>query len=273
MMGLAVLVTIFTVTLAQDPASGWMAYAVGSLPSQYSRVTKLEMTWTVGADAHPSRAFYSPWFGMDPIDNLNLVQPVNPWSGASWSFYTEYFQWRPTHNSNSRSYSVKAGDTLRGSIVYDEGTDSYLLSQKCLETGSVSSQTVKCQSGKHYVLPYIVYEKVFPCRDYPPDGIVTFKNITAECDGVDCTKEIAWEAKVKDANCNMQARIDYPLPGQISITWNTSLASLYDELTYDELEVLNGQSGWGAALVQARRLKGAEHAVHVLPDNGHVRAD
>ena len=68
----------------QDPASGWMAYAVGKMPDSYDRITRLEMTWKVGADAKSSRAFYSPWFGMDPDDNLNLIQPVNPWGGSSW---------------------------------------------------------------------------------------------------------------------------------------------------------------------------------------------
>jgi len=92
-----------------------MAYAVGKMPSKYARITRLEMTWTVGKDAKPSKAFYSPWFGMDPDDNLNLVQPVNPWGGNAWSMYTEYFQWRPTHNSNSKQYKVNAGETLHGS--------------------------------------------------------------------------------------------------------------------------------------------------------------
>ena len=31
-----------------------------------------------------SRSFYSPWFGMDPDDNLNLLQPVNPFTGDGW---------------------------------------------------------------------------------------------------------------------------------------------------------------------------------------------
>merc|ERR1711988_1254759 len=106
-----------------------MAYAVGTLPSSATRITRLEMTWKVGAEAKASRAFYSPWFGMDPADNLNLLQPVNPWGGSSWSMYTEYFQWRPTHNSNSKAQSVKAGQTLHGSIVYDSSSDSYTLTQ------------------------------------------------------------------------------------------------------------------------------------------------
>ena len=66
-----------------------MAYAVGKMPDSIKRITKLEMSWTVGKDPEHSFAFFSPWFGMDPTDNLNLIQPVNPWSGSSWSMYTE----------------------------------------------------------------------------------------------------------------------------------------------------------------------------------------
>ena len=143
-------------SLAQDPAEGWMAYAVGSIPDSKERITRLEMKWKVGQEPKSSYAFFSPWFGMDPSDNLNLIQPVNPWSGDAWSMYTEYFQWSPVHNSNSEQQPVEAGQTLHGSLVYSKEDDSYVLTQKVLETGATSSQTVKCQSGKAYKVPYIV---------------------------------------------------------------------------------------------------------------------
>merc|ERR1711907_799013 len=179
------------------------------IPSSYERITRLEMTWTVSDNpSRRSNAFFSPWFGMDPADNLNLIQPVNPWTGGpEWAMYTEYFQWSPTHNSNSQQYDVKAGQTLNGKLEYHKLTDSYTLSQTVVETGDTSSQVVKCQSGKKYTVPYVVYEKTFPCGDYPPDGIVTFRDIVAECDGKDCVNDIKWESKVKDANCNMKANI------------------------------------------------------------------
>merc|ERR1711990_37757 len=107
-------------TTAQDPAQGWMAYAVGQVPEGTERITRMEMQWKVGAEPRKSSAFFSPWFGMDPADNLNLIQPVNPWQGGifggHWSMYTEYFQWSPTHNSNSPSKNVEAGRTLKGSL-------------------------------------------------------------------------------------------------------------------------------------------------------------
>ena len=77
---------LMTFVAAQDPAEGWLEYAMSSLPSSVERITRLEITWTVGQAL--SWAFFSRWFGMDPADNLNLIPPVNPWSGSAWSMYT-----------------------------------------------------------------------------------------------------------------------------------------------------------------------------------------
>jgi hypothetical protein len=243
-MKIAILLLVAALPLAvfaQDPADGWMAYAVGKIPSGYERITRLEMTWTVSDQPRSSFAFFSPWFGMDPSDNLNLIQPVNPWSGSAWSMYTEYYQWSPEDNSNSQQISVKAGQTLHGSLVYSSSTDSYELTQTVVETGKTSKQEVKCQSGKKYNIPYVVYEKTFPCKDYPPNGNVTFRDIVAECDGKDCAKDIMWTPKVKDANCDMKANINSD--GTIAITWDVNAKSIYDGLSYAELYDAN-YHGW-----------------------------
>lgn len=285
--------------VAQDPANGWMAYAVGKMPTDVERITKLEMTWTVGAAPKRSFAFFSPWFGMDPEDNLNLIQPVNPWGGNSWSMYTEYFQvstlrprsyilrinqvasmcvpsclqWEPEHNSNSPQKAVKPGDTLRGSLVYNHLSDSYSLSQTVVETGVTSTQVVKCQAGKKFLVPYVVYEKTFPCCAYPPDGVVTFHNITMECETaseprIDCKELVQWSAEVKDDNCEMRAHIDSS--DQIRITWDTTMASKYDTYSHAELVALNTRgrsaSGW------AKRAAEAASATAGLPVELHAQA-
>jgi len=134
--------------------------------------------------------------------------------------------------------------------VYDASSDAYDLSQTIVETGDVSSQTVPCQSGKRFTVPYIVYEKVTSCGNYPPDGVVTFSNITIECDGQPCTSAVKWEAKVEDPNCEMTAHVD-KYPDELSITWDTSLTSRYDNYTTAELYALNGGRGWGARAVAA----------------------
>ena len=274
--GAAALAAALVAVESQDPAGGWMAYAVGQVPAGTERITKLEMSWVVSGgpqDPPHGRAFYSPWFGMDPADNLNLIQPVNPWSGHAWSMYTsvpcpplhskspltphptlcasEYFQWRPEDNRNSHAVGVKSGQTLRGYLHYIEASDSYNLTQSVVETGAISTQIVKCQAGKKYTLPYVVYEKLFPCRSYPPAEKVVFTDIVAECDGKDCAASIQWKPMVKDANCEMTAHI---APGnkEISITWNTKATSRYDNLTESELFDLNMHGQWAERLSLSR---------------------
>jgi len=116
-MRTALAASAVAVAAAQDPANGWIAYAVGEVPAGKGRITSLEMTWKVSENPSRGNAFFSPWFGMDPQDNLNLIQPVNPWGGSSWSMYTEYFQWSPEHNSNSPQEPVSAGQTLHGALT------------------------------------------------------------------------------------------------------------------------------------------------------------
>lgn len=103
------------------------------------------------------------------------------------------------------------------------------------------------------VVPYVVYEKVFPCKMYPPEEKVTFTDIVAECDGKDCRSEIVWTAKVKDANCNMAAHIAAG-GSEISITWDTSAPSKYDNMTATELYDLNMHGTWAQNLQLERPL-------------------
>ncbi len=66
---------------AQDPAQGWLSYAIGVNPSGTGIITKAEAKWRVGAMPAVGGAFYSPWLGVETSDNLNLIQPVNPFDG------------------------------------------------------------------------------------------------------------------------------------------------------------------------------------------------
>ena len=43
----------------------------------------MEAKWVVLDKPKIPGAFYSPWFGIESSDNLNLIQPVNPWSGMN----------------------------------------------------------------------------------------------------------------------------------------------------------------------------------------------
>ncbi len=75
---------------AQDPAQGWLAYARALPPSGKpgQRLTYISARWKNNANPRNSNSFYSPWFGIDTADNLNLLQPVNPWLGNEWCVVT-----------------------------------------------------------------------------------------------------------------------------------------------------------------------------------------
>merc|ERR1719471_454548 len=86
---------------AQDPAQGWLGYAVADGGGK--QIEYMEAKWKVPNNPRRRGLFFGIWFGIETYDNLNLVQPVLPWVGNKWEIYNEYFQWRPTHNQNSES--------------------------------------------------------------------------------------------------------------------------------------------------------------------------
>jgi hypothetical protein len=219
---LAVLPGIF----AQDPASGWLGYATGLYTTNRNEpISFIEAYWKCGANPPKSNAFFSPWFGLDTTDNLNLIQPVNPWTGSQWEIYNEYYQWQPPHNENSQSHVVQAGDVLYGSITFNSADQSYMLYHKDMTSGWSVNMSVPVQKSgtvyKNYTIIYFVYEKVANCNQYPPDGEVTFYNIKVEVGGKDVTSQISWTTAYVEDVCDNRAHILNATA--IQITWNTKL--------------------------------------------------
>jgi len=219
---LVVLAVLSVSVFAQDPAQGWLGYATATCPPG-TKITHIEAKWNVGSNPRPSSAFYSPWFGVDTSDNLNLLQPVNPWLGSGWEIYTEYYQWSPTNNVNSRQYGTKAGNQLYGQITYNgDSAQSYTITQKDTVSGSSSSQVVPVQKNgnayKNYTIMYFVYEKVAACADYPAEGIVTFQDISVTCNNVQIAP--TWTTSYVENVCNFRAHGINATT--VSITWDTS---------------------------------------------------
>ena len=236
---------------AKDPAQGWMSYATANCTGK--RITSYEAKWKVSPEpTNPNNAaFYSPWIGMDTTDNLNLLQPVNPWfgskrQGGKWVAYTEYFEWDNFYNHNSPAINVTAGDVLHGSIVYNgDSQNSYTIVQKNLNTGEQSSQTVPVEKDpstgnyKDYTVLYVVYEKnMWPCNQYPPTGELTFRDIKVECDGASFSPP--WTTSYVDDHCDNRAHVVDP--STIQITWDTKAESKYTE---DEAIAFHGKPTWG----------------------------
>jgi len=210
--------------VAQDPADGWLGYATGVSPTGEGRITYMEAKWKVGQNPQIGGAFFSPWFGIEASDNLNLIQPVNPWVGDSWQIYNEYFQWSPEYNYNSDSQTVSPGDVLFGSVTYVAENNTYTIYHSDMTTGwsvtsSIPIQTDNSGNYKNYTIAYVVYEKDAECNQYPPDGSVTFYDITIQYDGATVTP--AWTTAYVDDVCNNRAHVVDP--ATIQITWDTGM--------------------------------------------------
>ena len=205
--------------------------------------------WPVGATPKRSQSFYSPWFGIDASDNLNLLQPVNPWMGNEWLIYNEYFQWSPEHNQNSAQHVVKAKDQLYGSITLDPKTKSYNVYHNV--SGSTSwdvTMNIPIQKGKTYTIAYVVYEKVAPCGDYPPDGSVTFSKVRVFCDNKQVTP--AWTTGFVEDACNNRATVVDA--NTIKISWDTKAA----DPSAERIAASQGAPFAGAAKASQPRLRG-----------------
>jgi len=204
---------------AQDPAPGWLAYAMQTAPG---RLTHAEMKWKVLGNPSEGGAFYSPWFGIESYDNLNLIQPVNPWVGNGWEMYIEYYQWSPEYNYDSDSNNVNPGDVLWGRVDYEPTNSSYNIIHTNLNSGwsvtsSIPIQTDDSGQPKNFNITYIVFEKDADCAQYPPDKIVTFYDIAIEYDNQPITPQ--WSTGIVDDVCNMRAHVVSPT--EVTITWET----------------------------------------------------
>ena len=112
-----IVVLLLGCVLGQDPAQSWLGYAkaVQSNHTSQDIITKIEVYWTNPSNPTRDGCRFCPWFGIETSDNYNLIQPVNVWDNSGrpdWIVMNEYFQWHPEHDTQSRTVSTSAGDTI-----------------------------------------------------------------------------------------------------------------------------------------------------------------
>lgn len=90
-------------------------------------------------------SFFSPWFGIESSDNLDLIQPVNPWTGSGWEIYNEVFEWSPEHNFNSEAHGVRAGDTVYGRVTFAPENHTYTMYHSSLADGWSVTNSIPIQ--------------------------------------------------------------------------------------------------------------------------------
>lgn len=120
---------------------------------------------------------------------------------------------------------MKGGDIVFGSMTYVPATDSYDVYHKSETDGWEVTMNIPVQKvggvAKKYTILYAVYEKVAPCGDYPPDGAVSFYNISVAYDGKAVpNKDIVWKTGYVEDVCNNRAVVA-PGGDSITISWDT----------------------------------------------------
>ena len=221
---------LLRLSVSQDPAPGWLAYAKGVNPAgSEDPITYFEAYWTnLQTPKDQSAAcYYAPWYGIETTDNLNLIQPVNAWNDAGsdkWCLMNYYFQWRPQHVTEGRKMYPVPADSLYASVTFHEESQSYMMYSEILTAGHTerTNLTIPVQKEggeyKKYTIVYVVFEKIcHRCDMYPADDIVTYHNISVYYGG----KKVSptWTTGVVDEVCNMTAHIVDELT--VSITWNS----------------------------------------------------
>jgi len=168
--------------------------------------------------------FFSPWFGIEASDNLNLIQPVNPWVEDHWEIYNEYFQWEPENNINSDSHTVQAGDILFGSVTFNPKNQSYTMYHLDMTDGWSVKTNIPVQQDpdtgyyKNFTIVYFVFEKDADCDQYPADGEVTFYDIKIQYNNKPVLPQ--WTTGIVDNTCNCRATVVDD--ATVKITWDTS---------------------------------------------------
>lgn len=214
-----------SVVFAQDPAPSWLAYAATKCPFEHQKITFMSASWTVPPLPPLSdNVYFTPWFGIETSDNLNLLQPVNPWNGSNWQIYPEYYQWVPSNNVQPAVLpATQPGARIRGHVTFN-GVDaqSYIVSIAD-SLGTTLNMTVDVQRGsdgkfKQFTNAYVVFEHHAHCSLFPPSRHLQFDGIHIHCDGHEVTPH--WRvAKMEGDICNMTARIVER--DAIEFTWST----------------------------------------------------
>mmetsp|Transcript_2044 Transcript_2044/g.2561 ORF Transcript_2044/g.2561 Transcript_2044/m.2561 type:complete len:226 (+) Transcript_2044:57-734(+) len=208
---------------AQDPANSWLGYAKGVNPANTGIITMMEAYWKVPSKPKYTGCRFTPWFGIETSDNLNLIQPVNPFESGHWDIYNEYYQWSPSHDTSSKRHEVSPGDIIYGKVTLNNAKTSYDMYVSDLNDGWYGTLNIPIQSSKtgglkSYTISYIVWEHPCgSCADYPQDNEMLFYNISVYYDYKKVSPK--WSTGYVENKCDSRAKIVNETA--ILLTWNS----------------------------------------------------
>jgi hypothetical protein len=217
---------------AQDPAGSWLSYARFDADAD-GIITSLNCSWVVPSLPKTPRGSNAPgwWFGVQTKRGDGaLIQPILAYGymGDQYTMFNGVFDWTDAswHTSPEKA-TVRPGDVLTASIVYDQPggyhrRPAYTMVISSAQTRRSISTTYTLnprQKGAEQTAYFVLEHQPDSCAAYPPDGAVTFHNISVAVDHklVEAPK---WRALDERPACHSKATVVDP--ATIQISWDTS---------------------------------------------------
>ena len=216
------LLVLATPARAPDPSGGWLSYAIYEAPNSTDIITKLSCVMTVPAAPLHSGAEPAFWYGVQTHRGDGaLVQPIQAkWLRGEWDMFHEIFDWTTHHDSASQHYAVPAGDKVWASVEYRPSDNSYDMDMRSAQTGQRVQFNYKLSPRQHATesTAYFVLEhQPNRCNELPPDGIVTWSNISIEVNNKRVDAPV-FKAKQERPMCG--SKVEIVSPQVITLTWD-----------------------------------------------------
>jgi len=213
-------------TVANDPAGSWLAYAAWTNPSDMP-ISYINTTWTVPQNPKTSFGSNAPgfWYGIQTSDGDGaLIQPILAYGyqGAKYSIFNGCFDWTDgSWQTSDDVYTVEPGDVITSSITFEEAERAYTMRITSANLGKTitTKYALKAAQTKPETTAYFVVEhQPMWCRAYPSSG-VTFQQIHVEVGG-QLISSPAWKAALERPKCGCKAII--VSPQEIAFNWNAT---------------------------------------------------
>ena len=222
-------------SIAPDPSGGWLAYAIYEAPKASDIITSLSAVMSVPDNPKRSGAEPAFWFGVQThAGDGALVQPIQAkWLSGRWEMFHEIFDWTTHRDSAGPHFAVPAGDSVWAEVKFKPSDRSYDMSMTSLKTGQrtsfnykLSSRQYATESTAYFVLEHQPRE----CSQLPPNGIVTWSNISVEVNNVHVPSPTL-RAKQESPACGSKVHIVDN--ATVTLTWDTSAPSSYESYSYE----------------------------------------
>ena len=208
---------------AADPSAGWLSYAVFEAAAT-DTITSLSATMTVPSKVKGFGSDPAFWFGVQTHDGDGaLVQPIQAkWLDGNWHMFHEIFDWTTMQDTATAHYTVPPGDSVWAQVVYKQEDNSYdmdMISASTRQRVRFNYKLNPRQNATESVAYLVLEHQPTECDQLPPDGIVTWSNISIEVNGA-VVASPKFSAKQEKPMCG--SMVEIVSPSVLTLTWNTT---------------------------------------------------